>query len=198
MNQNRDIAFCLLSGGKSSRFKKDKATELLKNKRLIDYSIDLLLKYTDTIYISCPYLKDKYRITDDPTGFKIKKIRDKKPFLGPLCGIYYVMEETNHEYYLFLGVDMPFLTKKMIDILISSAQNNVFASVFAYNNKITPLPIMISKNYAMEFFKKNKCDNKGIKDILSYKQPHIENWGNYNNLININTQDDFKEALLQL
>ncbi len=187
-----DTAFCLLAGGKSSRFKKDKSQACLNGKRLIDYALELLSNYTKTVYLSCGYDKNRGELAE-LNHPKIIKIYDTKPFLGPLCGIYNMLKSVKAEYYLFLGVDMPFITKNMVNTLLEQAENNIFASIFECGGRITPLPLMVN-NSAVEFFKNRPCDNGSIKDLIRFKETKKIILNDCDNLLNINTQEDLKKA----
>ncbi len=193
-----NVAFCILSGGQSRRFNQDKAKAILGKKRLIDYPLELILQYTDTIYISCQYDKTKDRISNENKDFKAIKIRDEKPFLGPLCGIYYVTKKTDYDYYMFLGLDMPFITKEMLDELLNEIKDSVYTAAFACNDTKMPLPILISKRAANDFFQKKDCKNRGIKELLINRKTKIIEWRNCDNLININTQEDLQKAEILL
>jgi molybdopterin-guanine dinucleotide biosynthesis protein A len=189
-----DIAYCILSGGQSRRFKKDKSQEKINNKRLIDYSIELLSNYTDTIYLSCRFNHSKNRILESDNRCNFVKIYDDKPYLGPLCGIYYVMQKIDSEYYLFLSLDMPFVSTYMIDMLIEAVKKPIDAATFKCGQKTVPLPLIVSSK-AMDFFKSKECNDKSLKYFLSCINSKTVTCRDCDNLFNINTQDDFKKAL---
>ncbi len=181
----KKIAFCILGGGKSSRFKKDKRIAKIGDKRLIDFVISLIEKYTKTVYLSL-------RKNDDLQAFGVR-INDEKPYGGPLCGIYTVMQNVDADYYIFLTADMPFVNKDMIDALLKTTKNGCDAAMLEAEGLWTPVPLIVSKGVA-DFFENNGCENRSIKALTRQFKTTTVKWNNPVNLFNVNTSKDLDIA----
>lgn len=98
--RSESITGIILAGGNSSRFGTDKTQYLLNGKRLINYSIELLLPVCNEIIIS----------TNKPDDFKndgYQTVVDRFVNCGPLGGIFSSLVKSNSEHNLIIGCDMP-------------------------------------------------------------------------------------------
>lgn len=66
-------------------------------------------------------------------------IEDKFPDIGPLGGIYSVMEAVESEYYFVVSCDMPFIEKEVIQELYSHLESNDKAVVAVADGRKHPL-----------------------------------------------------------
>ena len=98
--RSESITGIILAGGNSSRFGTDKTQYLLNGKRLINYSIEVLLPVCDEIIISTnkpeDYINDAYQT-----------VIDKFINCGPLGGIFSSLVKSKTEHNLIIGCDMP-------------------------------------------------------------------------------------------
>lgn len=174
---------CILAGGKSKRFGNDKRFAFLNGKKLIDYALQVASEISDDVYIST-------RHNETLEGYKI--IKDRKPFLGPACGIANVIKEVSADIYVFLAADMPFVKKEHISRLIDAIDKKPMAVCYKQNNKLKTLPIVIY-DPDKEILKMD-CSNRRILDLI--ENIGIKTIKTDNELIffNINNYSDLKEA----
>jgi len=110
-----DIGAIILSGGKSSRFGKDKGLFIFKGKPLITYSIDLCNKFTNSILISSN--------NQDYEQFGLHVFGDVYKESGPMGGIYSGLLNSKHDINLIVSSDTPFIQTELIEILLKNYQN---------------------------------------------------------------------------
>ena len=119
------IAGIVLAGGRSSRMGKNKALLEFRGKPLIEHMIDILhdLGLKD-IYVSGSF--ERYSC-----------IEDENPFEGPARSIMNVLKKIpDYKGYLFLPVDMPLLTKRVLQILLEQENGGYFIE--------RPLPVYMT------------------------------------------------------
>ncbi len=182
-----ETVFCILAGGKSSRFKEDKRRATLNNKTLLEIIHERLRKFSGQIVLSV-------RKTDDMTLEGTTIVHDNLDFAGPVCGIVDVIKSVSASRYLFFAADMPFITENMVNLLLKNCDDKI--ALFTCRGKLFPLPICIPKNIAIKI--KNHCANKRIVSLLDefdYKTITLYS-EDCHEFYNINTQDDLKEAAL--
>jgi molybdopterin-guanine dinucleotide biosynthesis protein A len=107
------ITGAVLAGGKSLRFGKNKALHRYGGKRLIDWAIESLRPFCDTIMVVAndivPYM-----------DMEVMLAMDVIPHQGPLGGIYTALLFSPAEWVLVKGTDMPFLVPEMASLLIEA------------------------------------------------------------------------------
>ncbi len=177
--------FCILAGGRSRRFKKDKRLAKLNGKPLIEVVYDKLSKFSENIVISAK--KDDYISMNGATI-----VEDRKPFTGPLCGMFQVMKSIEADRYLFFAADMPFITEAMIETLIKEESNTVL--LFKCGGKIKPLPIAIG-NIKIDGI---ECENRRILHLTELFKYKALDWHSLDcrEFFNINTQEELELAEL--
>lgn len=106
MADGRNIAGVVLAGGQSSRMGQNKALLEFDGRTLLAHMTDLLRQLTGDVYVS-----------GDFAGYDC--IKDSKPFAGPVSAIRDVLNYFGGAYegILFVPVDMPFLTKELLQQL---------------------------------------------------------------------------------
>ena len=114
-----NITAVILAGGQSSRMNgEDKGLILLKNKPLISYVVDVVVKKVASILVSANRNIDLYQefgkvITDELSDFQ-----------GPLAGISAAMDKSSTKYLLVLPCDGPFINSELIDRLVLEMERN--------------------------------------------------------------------------
>jgi len=179
-----ETVFCILAGGRSSRFQKDKRMAKLNGKPMIEVVYDKLSKFSDKIVISAK--KNDYISLD---GSII--VEDRKPFAGPLCGMFEVIKNIKADRYLFFAADMPFITEAMIETLIKEEFDAIL--LFECDKKIKPLPIAIRGGIDINGV---DCENRRILYLIErfrYKILNIES-SDCREFFNINTQEELEVA----
>jgi len=176
-----DILFCILAGGKSSRFKRDKRLAKLFGKPLIEIVYEELSKFSDNIVVSA-------KQGDNIDLLDAKLIEDSQSFAGPVCGMLDVMREIEASRYLFFAADMPFITDNMVGRLIETSACGKIA-LFKCHDKLMPLPIAIPRSVKNGKF---DCKNKRILFLIeNFEHVIIElESSECGHFFNINTQED--------
>jgi molybdopterin-guanine dinucleotide biosynthesis protein A len=181
-----DVTFCLLAGGKSSRFGSDKRLARLKGKTIVDHIIEKLSKFDGDIVIST-YKSDSH-------GWHFKIIEDENYFCGPVCGIEKVVKSVDSKNVIFLAADMPFVSCKMIEGLLLCI-NSSDVCFFKCGGVFYPLPFVIRRDAAFDYFKTNNCRDRSIKEFISYyASSGVIEWKRCDEFFNINKREDLLKA----
>lgn len=106
----------ILSGGKSSRMRRNKAFVTLEDSPMIVSLVERLRQVFAEVLI----------VTKDPAlyaflGTKAKVVRDQLPYSSPLAGIHGGLMEASFAYSFVVACDMPFVELKLAEHLVSLA-----------------------------------------------------------------------------
>lgn len=131
----------VLAGGKSLRFGKNKALEVVGGMRLVERSIASLRPFCDPVMV----------VVNDLTPYielGVPLVRDIVPHQGPLGGIYTALLFSEHEWVFVKATDMPLMVPQMAELLIGAKQGfdavvpkigDFFEPLFAlYNRRCLP------------------------------------------------------------
>ncbi|WP_208589103.1 molybdenum cofactor guanylyltransferase [Gracilibacillus suaedae] len=126
----------VLNGGKSSRFKKDKAFASYQGNTLYENALKLMLACVDNTYFVVRDNQPSQQETEN-----IQVITDLELFKGqgPLAGIYSAMNNYAANWYLVLPIDTPLIKPFILKRLISYIDDREDAIVPRINNRIQPL-----------------------------------------------------------
>lgn len=180
---NKNIAYAVLAGGASSRFKKDKRLAKYKGKILIEYPLFVLKQFSELVYA---VVKPKENL-----DINAVIINDDFLYGGPMCGIYTLMRNIDADFYVFLVADMPFVNKYMVQQLIQSIDSKHEAYLFKCGEKWNPFPLILEKD-VLNYFNQNGCINKSVRDVFKNLNVKYIACDKDANFANINTQDDYK------
>jgi molybdopterin-guanine dinucleotide biosynthesis protein A len=125
----------VLAGGKSSRMGVDKALLPFRNHTLLQHQYEKIVTVLG---------KNNVVVSGDYPPYK--HVVDRDSGIGPLGGIASVIKEYRVvKYFLFLPVDMPNLSGKMLLRLIQAAQTDSSFDCWSYCNFEMPLIIKYSE-----------------------------------------------------
>jgi molybdenum cofactor guanylyltransferase len=137
-----EIGGYVLAGGKSSRMGRDKALLELAGKPLIEHAVTKLRRVCTEVHIlsNVPEL-----------GAFAPLVRDMHEGCGPMGGLEAAFEHSQHEWNLFMPVDMPFLPSAFlfswaIGTTLSAIGTRV--ALFTVNGKAQPLFCLLHKEVA--------------------------------------------------
>jgi len=182
----------LLAGGKSTRFKKNKAIAKYNGERLIERIAKLLNKHFDQVYLVVDS-KEKYNFIKN-----CQIIEDVIPNKGPVGGIYTGLLESNQKYNYVMACDMPLMSGRFIEY-IKNWEQNYDVLLPAYNGYIEPLAGIYSKSCLPSIEENLRKDALSIRDFLRKVDMQIideslimRNFPNKNIFYNINYQKDLE------
>ncbi|MCP9611920.1 molybdenum cofactor guanylyltransferase [Coprobacter tertius] len=134
-----EITGLVLAGGKSSRFGSNKALATLQGKTFLHKAFTLIQPFCYEVYVSGN--GEWYDISKYPI------IPDIIPGMGPLGGIWSVMQQVNAKYLLVHTCDMPLMTPWMIRRLIE--EGGGYEAVFwkQEDGKIQLFPSLFSIDF---------------------------------------------------
>jgi len=183
----------LLAGGKSTRFKKNKAIAEYNGQRLIEHTSNLLNKHFDQVYLVVDS-KEKYSFIKN-----CKIVEDIIPNKGPVGGIYTGLMASNRKYNYIMACDMPLMSGRFIEY-IKNWEQNYDVLLPEYNGYIEPLAGIYSKKCLPVIEKNLRNGNLSIRDFLKeVKMQSIDeslikrNFSNKNIFYNINYQKDLEQ-----
>jgi molybdopterin-guanine dinucleotide biosynthesis protein A len=101
------VTCAILSGGKSRRMGRDKATIQIHEKALIAHTYEVARKVFDEIMVVST-------LHDTIPGIEARIIKDVLPIPGSLTGIVSALLWSDTPYVFILGCDMPFLTEEAL------------------------------------------------------------------------------------
>ena len=187
-----NVTGIILAGGKSSRMGTDKGLLQLCGKQIVSYAIDALSGICDRIIISTT--SDAYQ----SLGYEV--IADEIPGIGPMGGVYSALKESKTGKNLILSCDLPFVSKELLEHILSHGEGYQVAVPCQGNQHYEPLcgfydlsiidklGVFIRKeNYKLpDLFDEISINKLIINDRLSF---YCENL-----FLNINTKNDLQKA----
>ncbi len=177
----------ILAGGKSSRFKEDKTLFKIKDKALIEITIEKVRKFSKNITIVAKDIK-KYEF------LKVNLAEDIPPYFTPLSGIYTSAFYSKKDFFV-VGADMPFIKKELMCLLKKSHKKGFITVAFTkdfepllgiYPPSVKDLIISLleNKNFSVRELFKSFNVNKILEEDLRKVDENLESF------ININKKED--------
>ena len=185
----------ILIGGKSTRFKQDKAFIQLSTGNISEFIFNKL----NPLFTEIFFVADR----NDKMPFAGANIKmDRKANLGPIGGLFTALYYAGNDYCFLSACDMPFLSKTTIRILWDhrSDETDIIATI--WNGNIEPmaafyhkrcLPVIEKSIHNGQLMMKGFWDKVNVEhvDVTEYlPQDQIKK-----EFFNINTQDDYDTAL---
>lgn len=184
----------ILAGGKSSRMGTDKGLMMLNGKATVQHVIEQMQPAVDKVII----------VSNNPDykKFGLEVIGDLIKDIGPAGGIYSALSHANSNYVFIMSCDMPFINSGAIKLLIEKS-NQLQITLPEYENRIEPLFGVYSKECLPQLEKLIHQGTIKLQDLVSQFELLKVNVDN-NELfhesffMNINTKEDFENALQQI
>ena len=187
-----NICGVIVAGGKSSRFKSDKAFAEYKGIPLIQHAINALAPFCDNIIISGQ--ADKYNTLNH------KVIQDLKPDLGPIGGFHSILSSESYPFYFILSVDMPLMNERIIDVLISEYELGYDAVLAGSENNFTePMCGLYCQSIKSNIDKAIQNKDYKLMNLIRSSNVKVIDFSDFiktlntNPFININKKEDFEE-----
>jgi len=128
---SKKINTYIISGGKSSRMRSDKATLMFKDKTFLSHITEALQPLNTTIKLVSS-LKQHQDL-----GYNT--ITDIETDKGPVCGITSALSNSNTDFNIILSCDIPFIKTDLLDWLLKSHSTNYDATIVCCEGKNMPL-----------------------------------------------------------
>jgi molybdopterin-guanine dinucleotide biosynthesis protein A len=109
------VSCAILSGGRSTRLGRDKATARLADKTLIAHVYRVARNV-------CPDVVIVSSIHQTFDGIPARVVPDAFPIVGPISGIASALLDASTPYVFVLACDLPFVTEESISFVISQAR----------------------------------------------------------------------------
>lgn len=184
----------VLTGGKSTRMKKDKAVLEFHGTTQSAYCFELLSKFCERVFISA---RREQAGTEGRRGYP--QILDREEFgdIGPAAGILSAMTECPAADWLVLACDLPFVNAESLEHLIRNRDPQKIATAFLSEKDRLPEPLCAiyeaRARAVLESFcqKGTHCPRKILlnSDAALIPQPAPFT------MENVNFPEEFKEAL---
>lgn len=195
----------ILAGGRNIRFdigtKKSKAFIKIGNETIIENIINKFSSIFDEILIITNNVRQFNHLTNNRL---IKVVKDIIPDKGSLGGLYSGLVSSKNEYSFVVACDMPFLNVELIKYMKNSCDKfDVITPKLKHNYE--SLHTIYSKNCIVHIEKQLREDNFKIKDFFSkvkineITEDIIKQYDSrLLSFFNINTEDDYQRALLNV
>ena len=190
MNISKGITGIILSGGKSSRMGREKGLSVLKNKPLIEYSVQVLKQVCDKIIISTN--------TGHYNYLRFPVIKDEITSIGPIGGLYSCLKASETEDNFVLSCDMPLISVELINYIIQN-KKNYQAVIPIFGKYAEPLCAYYRKDAESilnNFIERKDYKIQNVIKKLKYKFLKIDNSLEFYHqklFANVNTHDDLVE-----
>lgn len=142
MTQRR-VSAIVLAGGRSSRFGRDKLSEPLGGRSLLDHAIAAVRAVaTEVLVITAPL--GAPAVDED-----VRVVRDTSPFGGPLLGLAAGLAVAREAIVLVTAGDMPELEPGVIELLLAALDDpHIEVGVLAEGDRPRPLPMVVRRDAA--------------------------------------------------
>ena len=187
-----NVTGIILAGGKSSQMGSDKGLLQLCGKQIVSYAIDALSGICDRIIISTT--SDAYQ----SIGYEV--IADEIPGIGPMGGVYSALKESKTGKNLILSCDLPFVSKELLEHILSHGEGYQVAVPWQGNQHYEPLCgfyELSTLDKLSEFIHKGIYKLPDWFDEISVNKLIInDKLGFYheNLFLNVNTKSDLQKA----
>ncbi len=191
-----DLGYIILAGGKSIRLGRDKISETVGDKTLLERVVSVLSLFKGDITVvasSDSALKNTF------TYPKLRFIEDIFPDKGSSGGIYTGLFTSNAFYNLVVAGDMPFLNPRLLKYMIENIESFDLVA-YRKNDWFEPLHAIYSKN-CLDPLKQIMQSNSRIIELLKHvkvrylSEEEIDRFDPHHlSFFNINTEDDLKVA----
>lgn len=189
-----DAAGIILAGGKSSRFKENKAMIKIASQRLIDRIVEILASVFPKIIL----------VTNTPEQYKnlgVQMVMDIIPGKGPLSGIHAGLISSPFDLNFVTACDMPFINGDIVRYLVEQTAVSDDAVVPVIKGYPEPLAAVYRKTCIKpieDSLTENRYQVKSFYPFIRLKyilEKELLEFGGGRNFFNINTKDDFRIAL---
>jgi molybdenum cofactor guanylyltransferase len=144
MSPRVDLGAVVLAGGRSVRFGRDKLTEVLGDRPLLDHAVDAVLQVAGDVVVvaapgGLPAVPERVRVIHDPTAFE-----------GPLAGLLAGLEAIRTPIVIVVGGDMPGLVPAVIAALADALTDPAIdGTALEFAGRRQQLPVALRRDPAL-------------------------------------------------
>ena len=187
-----NISIGILAGGKSTRMGKNKALLTINEKRFIDKIAGELGGFSQTLISAAN--KGDY----EELGLPI--VYDEHRDIGPLEGIYQILQAAEQEHVFICAADMPFITKELVNYMAEFVSSDYDCYVMMDEEHIHPLCGIYSKKMLNQVRECIESGNYRLMKLLnSVRTKYIKlQYTSFDKRIvkNINTKAQYQKLVL--
>lgn len=187
LNSPLKAAGFVLAGGRSSRMGQDKALLQLGGVTLVERCLGKLRAVCDEVAIAGgqPELELYGRV-----------IPDEAPGCGPMGGIVAALEQSSHEWNLFLPVDAPFVPEECLrELLQAAAEGGCVAVIARADGRLQPLCGAYSRTMLPVLRRELAEGRWKVAPALDLAgRVRVTDFANVKWFANLNTPAEFSEA----
>ncbi len=191
---DKNITVAILAGGKSSRMKQDKANLIYKDKKFMKNIIDNMKTHFNVVI--------SHNKLENYSTYEVNKVVDIFEEIGPLGGIYSVLQNSNTNNTFFVSCDTPNINPDFIKFLSNnidegfdaivpvSRSGKKFPTVAIYNKSVLPVikKHIENKNYRL----------MSLLDSIKTKYLYLDYTIFEDSILtNVNTKEDYESFLRQ-
>ncbi len=188
-----DIPCVIFAGGKSSRMGEDKALLPFGSfSTLTEFQLHHLSKIFKNVSISC---KEKSKF-----HFQASFIEDAKTSLtyAPTAGFVAIFEHLPCDRFFALSVDTPFVSKDVIEKLLSADKADYDATIAQTISGIQPMCGIYHRSLAPKFKMMLQEENHKLGYLLKSAKTLFVDFEDEKPFLNLNHPHEYKEALAKL
>ena len=187
----------VLSGGESSRMKRDKGELFYHGISQVEQTYNLLKEFCSEVFVSCrKEQSEKLHLKNLP------QIHDRYLNFGPLGAILSAMSSHRNASWLVLACDLPLMNKEVLHKIIDQRDNQKVATAY-YNTdekRFEPLAAIYEPtSYHPLFYYLAEGKNCPQKVLFNFPVKKIDFQNNSllaKSLSNANTPEDYENALM--
>lgn len=187
-----NISTGILAGGKSTRMGKNKALLTVNEKRFIDKIADELSSFSEVLISAAE------KGTYEDMGLCV--VYDEHRDIGPLEGIYQLLNAAQEEYVFICAADMPFITKELVSYMTEFVCSDYDCYVLMDEEHIHPLCGIYSKKMLAQVCACIESGNFRLMKLLNgVRTKYIKlEYTSFDKKVvkNINTRAEYQELVL--
>lgn len=187
-----NISTGILAGGKSTRMGKNKALLTVNEKRFIDKIADELSSFSEVLISAAE--KGTYE------DMELCVVYDEHRDIGPLEGIYQLLNAAQEEYVFICAADMPFITKELVSYMTEFVCSDYDCYVLMDEEHIHPLCGIYSKKMLAQVCACIESGNFRLMKLLNgVRTKYIKlEYTSFDKKVvkNINTRAEYQELIL--
>jgi molybdopterin-guanine dinucleotide biosynthesis protein MobB len=183
----------VLTGGKSSRMKRDKAALAYHGIPQTQHAYNLLKSCCEDLFVSC-----RFEQSDDPDKRDLPQLHDRFLDMGPMGGILTAFSAHPDRAWLVVACDLPYLNSNAIDFLISQRAAYRTATAFLAPDSGLPEPLCAiyePRAYPLMLHRLSKGGKSCPRSFLKNEKIAGINQQDPIWLENVNTAEEYEQTM---